>query len=87
MRTFRSMETWMASWVLRTLADVSTLITLSVRVMVLKCLADGRCVRGIAVVGPNFQPGLHPDGHIGAGPALAYEMQPQTSAVSHHVLQ
>ena len=27
----------MASWVLRTLADVSTLITLSVRVMVLKC--------------------------------------------------
>ena len=37
MRMSRSMETWMASWVLRTLADVSTLITLSVRVMVLKC--------------------------------------------------
>ena len=48
MRTLRSMETWMASWVLRTLADVSTLITLSVRVDGAEVLADGRSVCGIA---------------------------------------
>ena len=74
MRTLRSMETWMASWVLRTFADVSTLITLSVRVMVLKCWPMAVSVRGVAVVGPHLQPGLHLDGHIGASPAFVYEM-------------
>ena len=74
MRTFRSMETWKASWVLRTLADVSTLITLSVRVMVLKCWPMAVVSAGLRLLAHTSSSGLHLDGHIGAGPALANEM-------------